>query len=105
MVGHGSSLRKERKNMDGGLTVWLSGGRRGETCGAEQLNYRAACFQAAQAARPLEPVLGRLSIRKVLWKTATNNKIDLFRFCAREICAKLEGSGAAKEPICSAVDG
>ena len=39
-------------------TVWLSGGRRGGTCGAEQLCFRAACFRAAHAARPLEPVLG-----------------------------------------------
>jgi hypothetical protein len=39
-------------------TVWLSGGRRGGTRGVEQLNYRAACLRAAQAARPLELVLG-----------------------------------------------
>ena len=38
-------------------TVWLSGGRIGETRGAEQLNHRGACLRAAQAARPLEPVL------------------------------------------------
>jgi len=41
-----------------GPTVWLSGGRRLGTRGAEQPNYRAACFRAAHAARPLEPVLG-----------------------------------------------
>jgi hypothetical protein len=34
-------------------TVWLSGGRWDGTRGAEQLNYRAACPRAAQAARPL----------------------------------------------------
>jgi hypothetical protein len=41
-------------------TVWLSGGRRGVTRRAEQLDYRAACLRAAQAARPLQPVLGSL---------------------------------------------
>ncbi len=30
----------------------------GGPCGARQLNYRAASLRAAQAARPLEPVLG-----------------------------------------------
>jgi hypothetical protein len=33
-------------------------GRWGGTCGARQDRYRAACLRAAQAARPLEPVLG-----------------------------------------------
>ncbi len=42
-------------------TVWLSGGRLGGTRGVRQLYYRAASLRAAQAARPLEPVLGVFS--------------------------------------------
>jgi hypothetical protein len=39
--------------------------RRDGTCGACQANYRAASTRAAQAARPLQPVLGSfLGFRK-----------------------------------------
>jgi len=47
-----------QRELAGKLTEWLSGGRRDGTCKAEQLNFRAAYLRAAQAARPLEPVLG-----------------------------------------------
>jgi hypothetical protein len=48
-------------------TVLLSGGRAGGTCGARQLNYRAASSRAAQAARPLQLVLGGGKIERRLF--------------------------------------
>ncbi len=44
-------------------TAGVTGGR-DRKCGAEQLHYRAACLQAAHAARPLEPVLGRFLLKR-----------------------------------------
>ncbi len=59
------------------LTVWLSGGRLGGTREAEQLNYRAASSRAAQAARPLEPVLGGvLCLKRVLEEPCQDNSCD-----------------------------